>query len=95
MTPVLRPGKTPGTVEVDLKVKDELPLHGSLELNDRYSTDTSRLRLSAMLRYDNLWQKEHSFSLQYQTAPEKPGEVKVWSGTYLARFLRGPERRTY
>ena len=85
VTPVLRPGKTPGTVEVDLKVKDELPLHGSLELNDRYSTDTSRLRLSAMLRYDNLWQKEHSFSLQYQTAPEKPGEVKVWSGTYLAR----------
>ena len=85
VTPVLRPGKTPGTVEVDLKVKDELPLHGSVDVNDRYSVDTSRLRLNAMLRYDNLWQKEHSFSLQYQTSPEKFSEVKVWSGTYLAR----------
>ncbi|MEO7465041.1 MAG: POTRA domain-containing protein, partial [Nitrosospira sp.] len=28
ITPVLRAGKTPGTVEVDLKVKDQLPLHG-------------------------------------------------------------------
>jgi len=72
-------------VEVDLKVKDELPLHGSLDVNDRYSIGTSHLRLSAMLRYDNLWQKEHSLSVQYQGSPEKPSEVKVWSGTYLAR----------
>ena len=31
--PVLRAGDTPGTLEVDLKVKDELPLHGRVELN--------------------------------------------------------------
>ena len=30
-------------------VNDTLPLHGSLELNDRNSADTSRLRLNAAL----------------------------------------------
>lgn len=86
ITPVLRPGRTPGTVEVELRVKDQLPLHGSVELNDQNSVDTTRLRLSGMLRYDNLWQKEHSLSLQYQTSPENTKEVQVWAATYLARF---------
>ena len=86
ITPVLRPGKTPGMVEVDLKVKDELPLHGSLELNNRSTEDTTRLRLSGSISYDNLWQRGHSLSLQYQTAPQETKEVRVFSGTYLARF---------
>lgn len=85
VTPVIRPGRTPGTMEAELKVKDELPLHGALEVNDRYSRDTSKTRASASLRYDNLWQLEHGISLQYQTAPEEPSEVRVWSGTYIAR----------
>lgn len=86
VTPVLRPGRTPGTVDVELKVKDELPLHGNVELNNRQSSGTSRLRLGAGLRYDNLWQREHSFGVQWQTAPENTSEVRVLSGTYLARF---------
>lgn len=83
--PVMRPGRLPGTVEMELKVKDQLPLHGSLSLNDRYSINTTHPRLSGMLRYDNLWQREHSLSLQYQTAPEEPDELKVWIGTYVVR----------
>ncbi len=83
VTPILRPGKTPGTVEVDFKVEDKLPLHASLELNDRYSGNTSPLRMIGMVRYDNLWQREHSLSVQYQTAPEKTGEVSVFSASYL------------
>ena len=42
VTPVLRAGRTPGTVDVDLKVDDTLPLHASVEVNDRYSPGTSR-----------------------------------------------------
>ncbi len=86
VTPILRPGRTPGTLEVELKVKDEFPLHGGLELNNHYSVNTSKLRLAANLKYDNLWQKQHSFSLQYQNSPEETDEVKVFAGTYLARF---------
>lgn len=83
VTPVLKPGGAPGTVQVDLKVDDRLPLHGSLELNDRYSTNTSRLRLSGMLRYDNLWQRDHSLTLNFQVSPEKSEEVRAFSVSYL------------
>ncbi|MFM8443415.1 MAG: ShlB/FhaC/HecB family hemolysin secretion/activation protein [Methylococcus sp.] len=83
VTPVMRAGSTPGTIDVDLEVKDELPLHGSMELNARNSINTTRLRLPVMLRYDNLWQLNHSASLQYQVSPEDPSNVQVWSGTYV------------
>lgn len=82
ITPVLRAGDTPGTLEVDLKVKDQLPLHGSIALNGRNTSSTSRLRLVSSLHYDNLWQKLHSASLMYQVAPENSEEVDVWAGTY-------------
>ena len=89
ITPVLRPGKTPGTVEVDLKVKDQLPLHGSIELNDRYSQDTTRTRLSASLRWDNLWQKQHGLGITVQTAPENPDESRVLSASYTWPLASG------
>lgn len=85
ITPVFRAGRTPGTVDVELKVKDQPPLHASLEVNNRYSANTSHTRVIGQLRYDNLWQREHSLSLQYQTAPENTDEVKVVSATYLFR----------
>ena len=83
VTPVLRPGRSPGKVEVELKVADEFPLHGSLELNNRYSAGTTHTRLSGSVRYDNLWQREHSVSLQFQTAPENVAESKVFSANYV------------
>ncbi len=90
ITPVLRPSRTPGKLEVELKVKDELPIHGSLEMNDRYSADTTRLRLSASVRYDNLWQREHSIGASYQVSPQDPSEVEVFVVNYLWRFEDSP-----
>ncbi|MDO9104718.1 MAG: ShlB/FhaC/HecB family hemolysin secretion/activation protein [Methylovulum sp.] len=83
ITPVLRAGETPGTLEVDLKVQDTMPLHGRLELNGRNTSSTSLLRLVTSLHYDNLWQKLHSASLMYQVSPENSEEVDVWAGTYV------------
>ena len=86
VTPVMKAGKVFGTVDVDLKVEDTLPVHASLELNDRYSRDTTRLRLGGMIRYDNLWQRDHSLSLNFLISPENIDEVKVISANYLMRF---------
>jgi hemolysin activation/secretion protein len=82
-TPVLKAGRTPGTVDISLAVDDQLPLHGSIELNDRQSPGTKPLRLTAALRYDNLWQLGHSISLTAQTAPQASEQVKVLAGTYV------------
>lgn len=89
VTPVLRPGKSPGKVEVDLKVQDQLPLHGNIELNDRYSPNTTETRINGGLRYENLWQKDHSIGISFQVSPEDLSEVRVLSGTYLIPRLNG------
>jgi hemolysin activation/secretion protein len=85
---VLRAGRYPGTVDMELKVEDGLPFHGSFEVNNRYTADTTELRTSLNLSYDNLWQRGHTASLQYQLAPEEPDEAEVLALTYVARLER-------
>jgi hemolysin activation/secretion protein len=85
VTPALRAGVTPGTVDVDLNVEDKLPLHASVELNNRQSPETTPLRLNATVHYDDLWQLGHSLSVSFQVAPENPKDALVFSGSYLAR----------
>jgi hemolysin activation/secretion protein len=82
VTPLLRPGKTPGTTEVDLQVEDEMPLHGGIEINNGHAPDTTQLRTTASLRYGNLFQRGHTAGLQLQTSPEDTSQVKVLVGTY-------------
>lgn len=84
IAPILIPGKELGTIDVELKAEDKLPLHGSIELNNRSSHDTTSTRLNGIVRYDNLWQKKHSVSAQFQTAPEDTDEVMVISASYSA-----------
>ena len=86
VTPSLKAGVIPGTVDVDLKVDDTLPLHGSLELNDRYSANTTPLRIDAAASYNNLWQLNHTIGGSVQFSPQDPGQVQVYSGYYVARI---------
>ena len=80
----LKPGLEPDTFEVDLNVKDSLPLHGSLELNNRYSPDTTPLRVNGSLSYSNLWQAGHTLGFSFQIAPERTEDAQVYSGYYMA-----------
>lgn len=93
ITPAIIPAKEIGIIDVELKVADKLPLHGSLEINNRSSHDTTELRLSGMVKYDNLWQKDHSISAQYQVSPEDTEEVQVYSGSYIMPLPWDREQR--
>ena len=84
VTPTLSQGKLPGTVDVDLTVKDTLPVHGNLELNNQYSANTTHLRLNGGVSDDNLWQLGHTASFSFQIAPERLKDAKVFSAYYLA-----------
>ena len=75
--PVIKPGRLPGTVDLDLQVNDRLPLSASVELNNQHAAGTTPLRASATLRYDNLFQKDEALALTVQTAPERPSESRV------------------
>ena len=87
--PVLKPGATPGTLDVNLAVNDQLPLHGSLELNNDYSPNTRPLRLSGSLEYDNLWQREHHLGIQFQTSPQDISQVRTYSLSYVIPLAQG------
>ncbi|MBK8092080.1 MAG: ShlB/FhaC/HecB family hemolysin secretion/activation protein [Verrucomicrobiaceae bacterium] len=82
VTPELRQGIVPGTVDIDLNVEDSLPLHGSFELNNVYNANTV-LRLSGSLSYGNLWQLGHTLGTSFQIAPEKLSD-----GTVFSRLLQ-------
>ena len=84
--PTLVPGADPGTVDVNLKVKDTLPWHGSAEWNNRYSIGTPYYRLNLASSYDNLWQRGDSIGGSYQTAPQQPSAVQNWNVFYTARI---------
>ncbi len=90
VSPEMKPGFEPGTVDVDLHVKDTLPLHGSLEFNNRYSADTTELRLNGSISYGNLWQRGHTAGFSFQVAPENHDDALVYSAYYLARFASLP-----
>ncbi len=90
VTPQLKAGKDPGTVDVDLKVEDAPPLHASLEINNQYNQSTTPLRMVGTVSYDNLWQLGHTITLTYLVAPENTSDAKVFSGTYLAHIPDSP-----
>jgi|HubBroStandDraft_1064217.scaffolds.fasta_scaffold02671_3 hemolysin activation/secretion protein len=89
VTPVLRASATPGQVDVDLNVQDQLPLHAMVEVNNRYSANTSQLRVIGEVSYDNLFQSNQSMSVEYQTAPEHPDQAKIWSVSYVIPMQNG------
>lgn len=91
VTPSVTPCEDAGLIDAELKVEDRLPLHGSLELNNRNNPDTKPLRLNGELRYDNLWQAGHGVGASFQVAPERAEDAKVFSAYYLARFAEGPD----
>jgi hemolysin activation/secretion protein len=88
VTPRLKAGIAPGTVDVDLQVEDKLPLHATAEVNNQNNQKTSPLRVVGTIGYDNLWQAGHSASFTYQVAPQNTKDAQVFSASYLARIPR-------
>jgi hemolysin activation/secretion protein len=81
--PILKPGRHPDTVDVDLDVSDKLPVHGTLEVNNRYNADTHAERLNASLTYGNFFQRGDSATITYAVAPEDVADSEVESASYL------------
>lgn len=90
VTPILKPGQVPGTIDVDLHVADTLPLHASAEVNNDHSPNTDPLRTIATVHYDDLWQLGQSASFTWLRAPQDVKSGQVFSGSYLAPIWGSP-----
>jgi hemolysin activation/secretion protein len=84
VTPALKPGHVPGTVDVDLKVNDSLPVHGSVEITDDHSPNTTPLRTTATVSYSDLWDMGHTISATAILAPQRLRDAEIFSGSYTA-----------
>ena len=88
--PVIGPGPDPGTTELTLKVKDRLPLHGHMEINDRSTPGTPLLRADTSVQYDNLWQRNHEAGFDYNFSPQA-----MKSDDYEPQFYNQPLVASY
>ncbi len=86
VTPLIEPGETPGTINVELAVEDSLPLHATVQLSNDYSQGTRPLRLMGSLRHADLWGAGHQLTATYLVAPQDKDNLEVFSGSYLAPF---------
>ncbi|WP_256731262.1 ShlB/FhaC/HecB family hemolysin secretion/activation protein [Sphingomonas sp. dw_22] len=90
ISPKFKPGATPGTVDVDLQVEDQSPVHASVELNNDNSPNTEPLRLSGTVRYSNLWGAGHTLSVTSSLAPQDTKQSAVVSASYNAPLFGTP-----
>ena len=86
VTPILRPGKTPGTVEIDFRVDDTLPLHAALELDDLVAFEAGGQHraggeggcgnIDFVVAHDDTWLR----NLRQSPAKEPPGNAMTCLG---------------
>ena len=95
VTPELRAGVAPGTLDVVLTVEESSAFHASAEINNFSSAATTDLRVSGTLRYDDMWGRGDSLSITSQTAPRRPADGTVLSGNYLSRLGQGTQLMLY
>jgi hemolysin activation/secretion protein len=78
ISPLIGEGPAPDTSELTLQVKDRLPLHAKMELNNQNSPGTPELRVNSSAVYNDLWQLDHSLGVQYSFSPEQYKQGKQW-----------------
>jgi hemolysin activation/secretion protein len=88
--PVISPGLEPGTSDLTLQVKDRLPLHGHMEINDKSTPGTPLLRLDTAVQYNNLWQHEHQVGFDYNFSPQA-----MKDDSYVPQFYNQPMIANY
>lgn len=90
VTPVLKPGRTPGTVDVDLQVADVNPLHASVEVDNDHSQNTRSLRTTETVRDDDFLMMGNSLSLTALLAPQDVSNALVIAASDLAPIRGTP-----
>jgi hemolysin activation/secretion protein len=79
---VLGLGAQTGKVDARLKLDESNPFKIALNLDNTGSEQTGRHRLGVTVQHANLWNRDHVGTIAYQTSPEKPDQVSIYSLSY-------------
>lgn len=85
---IFRQGSAPGEVDAQLKVVDDSPWRvalladnsGAPDSNGHYAT--GRYRTGVVLQHNNLFERDHSATLQYVTSPDHISQVSIFGLGY-------------
>lgn len=83
VVPVLKPGSEPGTVDLELKVNDRLPVHGKLEADNRGPLTTPRNRLTAEVQHTNLFGGDEILTVNTVQTPTDWGAVQNYGASFV------------
>ena len=83
VAPVLKPGSEPGTISLELKVKDRLPVHAKLEADNRGPVTTPRDRIVAEVQHTNLFGGDEILTLSTVQTPTDWGAVQSYSASFV------------
>ena len=79
----LTPGARPGEIDADVAVTETRPLQFLLGYNNSgQETTGGKHRVSVGLQHSNLFGRDHVGTMQYQTSPENPDQVRIFSVGY-------------
>lgn len=78
----LTAGAKPGEIDANVDITDVAPLQYLVGYSNTGTSLTGRHRLSVGLQHANLFGRDHVGTLQYQTSPEHPGQVRIASAGY-------------
>ncbi len=78
----LAPGDQDEDLDVNLTVTDEKPWKVGLTLDNTGTGQAGRYRTGFSYQNSNLFDRDHVLTLQYQTSPENPRDVKVYAVAY-------------
>lgn len=80
----LQPGEMDDEIVAQVDVQDERPWKIGMTLDNTGSAQTGRNRFGLSFQHANLWNRDHILTAQYQTSPERPDKVHVYSLSYRA-----------
>lgn len=83
VAPVLKLGEEPGLVNLELKVKDRLPVHAKIEADNKGSVTTPRNRLLVEIQHANLFGNNEILTVQTVQTPTDWGAVQNYGFSFV------------
>ena len=90
LTPRFKAGAIPGTIDAEIRVRDQFPVHATFELNNDNSPNTKPLRLSGTARYTDLWRAGHTLTTGFVLSPQRQRDTSVVSASYSVPLFSTP-----
>ena len=78
----LMAGAKPGDIDADVAVTDSNPLQYIVGYNNTGTSATGTQRLSVGIQHANLFGRDQVATMQYQTSPQHPQRVRIYSLGY-------------